>query len=173
MIPRRIVGMGFGLLFLGVTLTGCSNFPPVWWPRLPSDGIKAETVLDYYRKAESLRFARVGKEIARLRDAYRRKPDDETLFQLVALAAQPGRPQNDRQLALDLLKEFRRRDTGERSLRTLAALLEDQLKEQRRLAGARDEALRRAQTLEATSRELQDKLRALEDIEKILRQRER
>ena len=56
---------------------------------------------------------------------------------------------------------------------TLVSLLEDQLGDQLRLAGERDKARQQAQELETTSRELQDKLRALENIEKILRQREK
>lgn len=56
---------------------------------------------------------------------------------------------------------------------SLTSLLEDQLKEQLKLIGERDQVLQRARKLETDNRELQDKLQALEDIEKILRQREK
>ena len=173
MMPRYIVGVVIGVLFLGLSVSGCSNFPRVLWPQLPSEGVQAETVLDYYRKAGTLSVSAGSKELIRLRKAYRSKPDNETLFQLVALGLQPGRSLADRQLASDLLKEFRQRDKGGHSLMTLVSLLEDQLGDQLRLAGERDKARQQAQELETTSRELQDKLRALENIEKILRQREK
>ncbi|MGE4543157.1 MAG: hypothetical protein AB7D06_03505 [Pedobacter sp.] len=173
MMPKRIPGVVIGVLLLGLLVAGCSNFPRVWWPQLPSEGVQAETVLDYYRKASTLSIAAGSKELIRLRKAYRKSPDDETLFQLVALGLQPGRSLADRQLASDLLKEFRQRDEGGRTLMTLVSLLQDQLGDQLRLAGERDKARQQAQELETTSRELQDKLRALENIEKILRQREK
>ncbi len=173
MMPRRMFGVVIGGLLLGLSVAGCSNFPRVWWPRLPSEGVQAETVLDYYRKAGTLSIAAGSKELIRLRKAYRNKPDDETLFHLVALGLQPGRSLADRQLASDLLKEFRQRGKGDRTLMILVSLLEDQLGDQLRLAGERDRARQQVQELETTSRELQDKLRALENIEKILRQREK
>lgn len=173
MIPRQVVGVGMALVLLGLSAAGCSNFPRVYWPRLSNGGVTAETVLGYYRKAGTLNPATVRKEIDRLREAYRERSDDETLFQLVVLTLQPGRPPSDRQLAFDLLKDFRQRGRAENSLLTLTVLLENQLGEQLRLAGERDKARQRAEELEKTSRELQNKLRALEDIEKILRQRER
>lgn len=173
MMPRRMVGMVVGVFFLGMSVSGCSNFSQVFWPQLPSEGMQAETVLDYYRKAGTLSLAAGSKELIRLRNAYRSRPDNETLFQLVALALQPGRSLADRELASDLLKEFHQRDNGDRTLLTLVSLLEDQLGDQLRFAGERDKARQQARELEATSRGLQDKLRALENIEKILRQRER
>lgn len=172
MMPRRLFGVVGGVL-LGLSVAGCSNFPRVWWPRLPSDGVQAETVLEYYRKAGTLSIAAGSKELVRLRKAYRSNPDEETLFQLVALGLQPGRSLADRQLAFELLKEFHQRNKGGRNLMTLVSLLEDQLGDQLRLAGERDKARQQAQELETTSRELQDKLKALENIEKILRQREK
>ncbi|ABA87757.1 hypothetical protein Pcar_0497 [Syntrophotalea carbinolica DSM 2380] len=175
MMPKRFAGFTrvvAGSLLLGALLAGCSSFPRVWWPRLPNEGLSVEAVLDYFHKADSLRSATVSKEILRLRQVYRRQPDDETLFQLVALAMQPGRPVSDRQLALQLLNDFRQRKKGGHSLMVLVSILDDQLEEQLQLAGERDRLRQQAQELEATSRELQDKLRALENIEKILRQRE-
>lgn len=175
MMPKRFAGytrMVVGFLLLGTLLAGCASFPRVWWPRLPNEGLSVEAVLDYFHKADSLRTATVSKEIVRLRQVYRRQPDDETLFQLVALAMQSGRPITDRQLALQLLNDFHQRKKGSHSLMILVSILEDQLDEQLQLAGERDRARQKGQELEATSRELQDKLRALENIEKILRQRE-
>jgi hypothetical protein len=160
-------------LILGFMITGCSGFPKVFWPPLSSEGIEAGMVLDYYRKAGTLSSATIDKEIKRLQRAYRNAPDNETLFQLVALASQPERTPAERKLALDLLKDFRRQDTGGRALLSLVSLLEDQLSEQMRLVGNYEQARQQVQELGAANRELQDKLQALKDIEKILRQREK
>jgi len=172
MMPRHKAGIAIGL-FLGLFLSGCAGFPKVSWPQLPGEGIEPATVLDYYRKAGTLSPAKIDREIVRLRKDFNRKPDDNALFQLVALASQPGRPPVDRKLALDLLIDFRRQDKGGATLLSLTSLLEDQLKEQLELVGERDQVLQRARKLETDNSELQDKLQALEDIEKILRQREK
>lgn len=175
MTRRRIAGhkcMVVAILLSGLWGAGCSGFPRVWWPRLPGEGIAVGAVLDYYRKAGTLSPPTITREIERLRVAYRKDPDDDTLFQLVVLAMQRGRSVSERQLALDLLKDFRRRGNGDRDLMVLVSLLEDGLGERAQLAGELDGARKQVRELEATTRELQDKLRALENIEKILRQRE-
>ncbi len=174
MMPGRRMGVVIGLLCMGLSVTGCSSVSRGVLPQSPmKEGMQADTVLNYYGRARTLPAAAVSTEIARLRKDYRRQPGEETLFQLVALVLQPGRPLADRQLASDLLKEFRQRDKGAPTLMALVTLLEYQVNEQLRIASERDKARQQAQELEATTRNLQDKLRALENIEKILRQREK
>ncbi|APG24445.1 MAG: hypothetical protein PHC98_02325 [Syntrophotalea acetylenica] len=166
-------------LLLLASTAGCGVFPRVTWPQLPNGSMTVETALDDYQKAQTLSPAKAAREMTRLRQTYRRHPDDETLFQLVALAVQPGRSQADRQLALELLRDYRRREPGDQRLLVLASMLEGRLAEQLQLTSERDRARQQAQDLETRgreleikNRELQEKLRALENIEKILRQRE-
>lgn len=156
------------LLVLLLATAGCGRFSRVgqsFWPQATDSAPQVSDVLERYRLASELSPAEIDREIRRLRAARRRERSDTTLFHLVTLALQPGRPAADRRLALDLLTEYRRHARERDDLVDLAGLLADQARALLRLNDELEDARERAADLE-------EKLRALENIEKILRQRE-
>jgi DNA repair exonuclease SbcCD ATPase subunit len=147
---------------------GCGGFSRAgqsFWRQATVGGPRVVEVLEHYRQASRLTPEQIDEEIGRLRAAWHREQSAETLFQLVALAMQPDRPVVDRRLALNLLTEYQQR-AGERDdLLALAGLLADQTRALLRRTDELAEARGRAAGLK-------EKLRALENIEKILRRRE-
>jgi hypothetical protein len=89
----------------------------------------------------------------------------EYRFALVCLALQPHRTRQDRVWARDLLREYQVRDNRRPNLAVLAGLLEDLITRQLMVEQQLIESRKRAETLDG-------KLKALEDIEKIIRERE-
>lgn len=125
----------------------------------------ASDLLTECRRAATLSKEEQEVLLKKLRSDYEKKKDPETRFQLVCLALQPDRAHQDRVWARDLLKTYLAQKDTEEDLAALAWWLEILVNRNLVIQQKLDEERKRADTLAG-------KLKALENIEKIIRKRE-
>jgi hypothetical protein len=154
----------------GLALSGCAGVRG-WecWEEsvLPFAERKpdASEILTQCRQAASLPREEQEVLLKNLRGDYEQEKDPETRLKLVCLALQPDRSHQDRVWARDLLKTYLAQENSQEDLAALAWLLENLVSRNLVLQQKLDEERKRADTLAG-------KLKALEDIEKIIRKRE-
>lgn len=167
-MARDSVQRGIAVLALGgLLLSGCTSMQYWRKPVRPASeqGPGAEQILTDCRTVTSPSKEVQDHLYQRLRDDLQVQDRVEYRFALVCLALQPHRTRQDRVWARDLLREYQIRDNRRPNLAVLAGLLEDLITRQLTVEQQLIESRKRAETLDG-------KLKALEDIEKIIRERE-
>jgi len=154
------------LLFgLGLLLSGCAvgHWVDSTWSA--SIGCNASQVVSDSRQIAILPEAEQRRQVRRLQTAYDKSGGDRERFLLACLAVHPKSRYQNHSKALQLLQGYRRSAEPREDLLALAELLEALLLQQQQaeqnLAAERER-----------SESLASKLKALEDIEKIIQKRE-
>lgn len=155
------------LFGLGLLLSGCAelgHWMDSTWSA--SIGCNASQVVSDSRQIAILPAAEQRRQVQRLRAAYDKSGGDRERFLLACLAVHPKSRYQDHGKALQLLQGYRRSAEPREDLLALAELLEALLLQQQQaeqnLAAERER-----------SESLASKLKALEDIEKIIQEREK
>ena len=156
------------LLFgLGLLLSGCAgltNWMDSTWSA--NIGCNASQVLSDSRQIAILPAAEQRRQVRRLQTAYDKSGGDRERFLLACLAVHPKSRYQNRDRALQLLQGYLRSDEPREDLLALAELLETLLLQQQQVE--QDLTVERER-----SESLVRKLKALEDIEKIIQEREK
>jgi hypothetical protein len=100
-----------------------------------------------------------------LRKEFEKEKNDRTRFELVCLAVQPKRSTQDLAWARELLRDYLAKKRPREDLAALGELLENMIGQRLQVEQRLAEERKRAETLAG-------KLKALEDIEKIIQKRE-
>jgi hypothetical protein len=156
-----VLGLGGLLILSGCIHARCWNESVLPFSQKGPD---VAQVLTDCRSVASLSQKEQEALLQTLRGDFEEEEKTETRFDLVCLAMQPGRSRQDRIWARDLLREYQAQE-GARDLAALASLFESLITRNLTLEQKLDEERKRAETLAG-------KLKALEDIEKIIRKRE-
>lgn len=158
-----------GVLALGCCLafSGCFGMQSlsgtVWPPN--GQGPAVAQVLACCRETAAMPPAEQGVLFSQLRKEFEKKKNDQTRFELVCLAVQPKRSKQDLAYARELLRDYLAKDCPREDLAALAELLENMIGQRLQAEQRLAEERKRAETLAG-------KLKALEDIEKIIQKRE-
>jgi hypothetical protein len=134
------------------------------WPANGSGFDAAQVLIDCREKSE-LSGAEQDRLFHRLRKGFEEQKDDKARFELVCLAVQPKRTVQDLVYARGLLRDYLGRKPSREDLAALAATLESMIDQRLVVEQRLVEERARAETLAG-------KLKALEDIEKIIQKRE-
>lgn len=158
-----------GVVALGccLALSGCSGMQSlggtVWPPN--GQGTGAVQVLACCRETAAMPAAEQDILFGQLRKEFEKKKIDRTRFELVCLAVQPKRSSEDLVYARGLLRDYLAKKRPREDLAALAELLENMIGQRLQAEQRLAEERKRAETLAG-------KLKALEDIEKIIQKRE-
>jgi hypothetical protein len=158
-----------GILALGccLVLSGCfgmRNLSGTVWPPNGQSPAVAQ-VLACCRETAAMPPAEQDVLFGQLRKEFEKKEIDRTRFELVCLAVQPKRSNQDLAYARELLRAFLAKKCPREDLAALAELLDNMIGQRLQAEQRLAEERRRAETLAG-------KLKALEDIEKIIQKRE-
>lgn len=155
------------LLFgLGLLLSGCAVgqwMDSTWTANI---GCNASQVVTDSRRIAILPEAEQRRQVRRLQAAYDKSGGDRERFLLACLAVHPKSRYQNHDRALQLLQGYRRGTESREDLVALAEMLETMLLQQQQ--AEQDLAAERER-----SDSLASKLKALEDIEKIIQEREK
>ncbi|MCD4688792.1 MAG: hypothetical protein K8R55_05600 [Desulfuromonadaceae bacterium] len=152
---------------LGLLLSGCAgltNWMDSAWSA--NIGCNASQVVTDSRQIAILPEAEQRRQVRRLQAAYDKSGGDRDRFLLVCLAVHSKSRYQNHERALQLLQGYRRSAEPREDLLALAELLETLLLQQQQVKHDLAAELER-------SNSLANKLKALEDIEKIIQERER
>ncbi len=167
-MTRNRIQTILALLLLGscLIISGCYNWRPFSETELPPEnGPDAGSILIECRRMVVLPREEQAQLYQRLRTCFEQQEDAESRFGLVCLALQPGRTNQDRVRARQLLRDYLHQEDPREDLEALATVLES-------LINQRLNVEQRLATERKRADELAAKLKALEDIERIIRQRE-
>jgi hypothetical protein len=156
------------LLFgLGLLLSGCAGLgqwlDSTWSANI---GCNASQVISDSRHIATLPEAEHRRQVRRLQAAYDKSGGDRERFLLACVAVHPESRYQNHDRALQLLQGYRRKAETRGDLLALAELLETLLLQKQQVE--QDLTAERER-----SDSLADKLKALEDIEKIIQEREK
>ncbi|OEU61160.1 MAG: hypothetical protein BA870_04320 [Desulfuromonadales bacterium C00003094] len=165
---RYLKGGAVLLLFgLGLLLSGCAgltNWMDSTWST--NIGCNASQVVTDSRQIAILPEAEQRRQVRRLQAAYDKSGRDRDRFLLVCLAVHSKSRYQNHERALQLLQGYRRSAEPREDLLALAELLETLLLQQQQVEHDLAAELERSDSLA-------NKLKALEDIEKIIQEREK
>lgn len=166
MMRLSLIGGGLALGCC-LVLSGCADMRrlsgTVWPPN--GQGPNATQVLACHRETAAMPPAEQDVLFAQLRKEFEEKKSDRTRFELVCLAVQPKRSTQDLAYARELLRDYLAKRRPREDLAALAELLENMIGQRLQAEQRLVEERKRAETLAG-------KLKALEDIEKIIQKRE-
>jgi hypothetical protein len=147
--------------------------PAAWGPSPPAGVSYAEDIVAYLGRIRTMNEAALGAEAARM------KRDASDLARVKAALALSLSSQSDDAEVLDLVEPVTRRTNGDRDVRAMAAFVQAQALERRRLkqrataaAGELREERKLAESQAQRAEQLQQKLDALTNLEKSLAERE-
>jgi hypothetical protein len=165
---RYLRGVTVLLLFgLGLLLSGCAGLTnwvdSTWSAKV---GCNASQVLNDSRRIAILPVAEQRRQVRRLQAAYDKSGKDRERFLLACLAVHPKSRYQNHERALQLLQGYRLSAEPREDLLALAELLETLLLQQQQIEQNLAAELERSDSLA-------NKLKALEDIEKIIQEREK
>ncbi len=158
-----------GVLVMGccLVLSGCFDMRSLRgtvWPLNGQDPGVAQ-FLACCRETAAMLPAEQDVLFGQLRKEFEKEKNDRTRFELVCLAVHPKRSSQDLAYARELLRDYLAKKRPRENLATLAELLENMI-------GQRLQAEQRLAEERKRSETLAGKLKALEDIEKIIQKRE-